>query len=71
MNKFILKRQRDFKLLQLNHFDSIKQVEPSYLVQNQSYQKLLKNKALVKKEYIHLRNNRFIFCAVKHILEKT
>jgi len=39
-------------------------------VQKQSYEKNFKNKAPVKKESILLRNNRFIFCAVKHILRK-
>jgi len=72
MKRFIFKKaKRDFKLLQLSRFDSIKRLSQVTWCKKQSHQKTFKNKALVKKESIHLRNNRFIFCAVKHILGKT
>jgi len=71
MNRFIFKKtKRDFTQLQLSRFDSIKRLSQVTWCKKQSYQKLLKNKALVKKESIHLRINIFIFCAVKHILGK-
>jgi len=50
MNRFIFKKtKRDFKLLQLIHFDSMKRLSQVTCAKNKVIKKILKNKAAVKK----------------------